>query len=143
MIYYVNIDIFDSGAQVLVNPVNIVGVMGKGLALEFKKRYPRMFSVYREACNSRTLKIGKLMLVEENGQRILLFPTKNHWSQPAKIECIEKGLIKFVETYKKKGINSIAFPKLGCGYGGLNWNKVKPLMESYLKDLPIEIYICI
>lgn len=141
MITYFNGDIFTSSAQVLVNPVNTVGVMGKGLALEFKKRYPNMFQAYEKACKKKQLSIGKLMLCYEQDYWILLFPTKVNWRYPSNLEYIESGLIKFAQTYIDKGINSIAFPKLGCGYGELEWDKVKALMEKYLSDLPIEVYI--
>ncbi len=83
------------------------------------------------------------MLFYEADHWILLFPTKENWRNPSKIEYIQKGLQKFVDTYAEKNITSIAFPRLGCGNGELNWNDVKPLMEHYLKDLPIDVYIYI
>ncbi len=141
MIEYIEGDIFSSPAQVIVNTVNTVGVMGKGLALAFKQRYPEMFACYRTACEKRQLKIGKLMLWYAPDHWILLFPTKEHWRNPSKLEYIENGLIKFVNTYADKNITSIAFPRLGCGNGELNWDDVRPLMERYLKPLPIDIYI--
>lgn len=143
MIEYIEGDIFDSPAQVIVNTVNTVGVMGKGLALSFKKRYPDMFESYKKACEKHQLTIGKLMLHQEADHWILLFPTKENWRNPSKLEYIEKGLMKFVSTYAEKHITSIAFPKLGCGNGELNWNLVRPLMEKYLKPLPIDVYIYI
>lgn len=130
MIEYVEGDIFNSPAQVIVNTVNTVGVMGKGLALSFKKRYPEMFASYRSACEKRQLKTGKLMLWYAPDHWILLFPTKENWRNPSKLEYIENGLIKFVNTYAEKNITSIAFPKLGCGNGELNWDDVRPLMEN-------------
>lgn len=141
MIEYIIGDIFTSPAQVIVNTVNTVGVMGKGIALEYKKRYPRMFELYKTACEKKRLQIGKLMLVNEQDHLILLFPTKESWRLPSKIEYIEKGLKTFVENYTQNNITSIAFPKLGCGNGELSWDVVRPLMEKYLKDLPIDIYI--
>ena len=141
MIQYIEGDMFDSPAQVIVNTVNTVGVMGKGIALAFKQRYPRMFERYREVCEKHQLTIGKLMLVYEPDHWIMLFPTKENWRNPSKLEYIEKGLMKFVNTYSDKNIHSIAFPRLGCGNGALSWDEVKPLMEKYLKDLPIDIYI--
>lgn len=143
MIEYVEGDIFCSPAQVLVNTVNTVGVMGKGLALSFKKRYPQMFESYRKACEKHQFVIGKLMLYYAPDHWILLFPTKANWRNPSKIEYLEEGLKKFVNTYAEKGITSIAFPKLGCGNGELSWDDVKPVMERYLKALPITIYIYI
>ena len=141
MIEYIEGNIFDSPAQVIVNPVNTVGVMGKGIALSFKQRYPEMFQRYKVICEKHQLTIGKLMLFYEADHWLLLFPTKENWRNPSKLEYIEKGLMKFVSTYAEKGINSIAFPCLGCGNGELNWNDVKPLMEKYLNPLPIDVYI--
>ena len=141
MLKYVEGDLFSSPAQVLVNTVNTVGVMGKGIALEFKKRYPEMFLQYKEQCDKHKLVIGKLMLWYEPDHWLLQFPTKEHWRNPSKLEYIEKGLMAFVRKYADYNISSIAFPKLGCGNGELDWNDVKPLMEKYLKDLPIDVYI--
>ena len=141
MIEYIVGDIFESPAQVIVNTVNTVGVMGKGLALSFKKRYPQMFERYKNVCEKNLFTIGKLMLFYEPDHWILLFPTKENWRNPSKLEYIEKGLMKFVQTYAEKNITSIAFPRLGCGNGELDWNDVKPLMEKYLKSLPIDVYI--
>ena len=141
MIEYIEGDIFESPAQVIVNTVNTVGVMGKGLALAFRKRYPKMFERYKQACDNRSLDIGKLMLFYEADHWVLLFPTKRNWRNPSKLEYIEQGLDKFVKAYADKQISSIAFPRLGCGNGGLDWNDVKPIMERYLKNLPIRVYV--
>ncbi len=141
MIRYLEGDIFKSPAQVLVNPVNTEGVMGKGLALEFKKRYPDMFRSYREVCDQQELKTGRLMLYYEPDHWILLFPTKEHWKNPSRLEYVEAGLEKFRRTYAEKGITSVAFPRLGCGNGELNWSAVRPVMEKYLSNLPINVYI--
>ena len=143
MIEYIEGDILDSPAQVIVNTVNTVGVMGKGLALEFKKRYPKMFDKYKIACEKHQFTIGKLMLFYEADHWLLLFPTKESWRNPSRLEYIESGLNKFVQKYAEKNITSIAFPRLGCGNGELKWSDVKPLMEKYLKDLPIDVYIYI
>lgn len=141
MIKYLEGDIFSSPAQTIVNTVNTVGVMGKGIALEYKKRYPAMFENYKFACEKKKLKTGKLMLCYEPDHWILLFPTKEHWRNPSRLEYIEQGLIKFTNIFAESGITSIAFPRLGCGNGELSWDDVKPLMEKYLSDLPIEVYI--
>lgn len=141
MIEYIEGDIFESPAQVIVNTVNTVGVMGKGLALSFKQRYPQMFEKYKAACEKHLLTVGKLMLFYEADHWLLMFPTKENWRNPSKLEYIEKGLMKFVQTYAEKNITSIAFPRLGCGNGELSWSDVKPLMERYLKKLPIDVYI--
>jgi len=141
MIEYLEGDIFQSPAQVIVNTVNTIGVMGKGLALEFKNLYPEMFSAYRTACEKKQLKTGKLMLYYASDHWILLFPTKEHWRYPSKLEYIEAGLMKFVNSYAQKNITSIAFPRLGCGNGELSWDDVRPIMEKYLAPLPIDVYI--
>ena len=111
MIQYIEGDIFSSPAQVIVNTVNTVGVMGKGVALSFKKRYPDMFQHYKSICEKRLLTIGKLMLYYEPDYWVLLFPTKENWRNPSKLEYIEKGLMKFVNSYAEKSITSIAFPR--------------------------------
>ena len=141
MIEYIEGDIFYILSQVIVNTLNTVGVMGKGLALSFKQRYPEMFERYKTACEKHLLTVGKLMLFYEPDHWLLLFPTKENWRNPSKLEYIEKGLMKFVQIYAEKNITSIAFPRLGCGNGELDWNDVKPLMERYLKKLPIDVYI--
>ena len=142
MITYVRTNIFESRAAVLVNTVNTVGVMGKGLAKEFKRIYPDMFEVYQKFCEDGTLTVGKLQVYKTPNKWILNFPTKANWRSPSKLEYIEQGLKKFVEHYERLGIKSIAFPMLGCGNGGLSWeDEVKPLMEKYLKKLNIDIFI--
>jgi O-acetyl-ADP-ribose deacetylase (regulator of RNase III) len=142
MLLYVKSNIFDSPAQTIVNAVNTVGVMGKGIAQEFKKRYPDMFERYREFCKRGDIDIGRLYLYRSPNKWVLNFPTKRHWRQPSKAEYIERGLDKFVRTYTQQGITSISFPQLGTGNGGLDWNRaVRPMMEEYLVDLPIPVYI--
>ena len=136
--------IFDSSAQTLVNTINCVGVMGKGLALEFKNRYPAMFDKYKSFCDKGVFKPGVLWIYKaEDGKWILNFPTKIDWKNPSKIEYIEEGLKKFVEIWSEKGITSIAFPLLGCSNGGLNPDEVIPIMEKYLNQcegLDVTIY---
>lgn len=141
MLQYVNGDILHSHAQTYVNTVNTVGVMGKGLALQFKNKYPEMFKAYQKICRNHLLDIGKLYLWKGSEKWILMFPTKKHWMDSSQIEFIESGLKKFVDNYRRIGIQSIAFPKLGCGLGGLEWEMVQPLMEKYLKHLPIDIFV--
>jgi len=138
-------NIFNSNAQVIVNTVNCVGVMGKGVALVFKLRYPKMFDIYQDYCKQKYIGIGKLWLYkgESNAPWVLNFPTKFHWKYPSKIEYIEKGLSKFVETYNEKDIHSIAFPLLGTHNGGLDKQEVLQLMYKYFnkcEDISIEIY---
>jgi len=136
-------DIFDSKAQVIVNTVNCKGVMGKGLALAFKQRYPDMFPVYQQECKTGRLRIGKPTLYKQSTPWILNFPTKNDWKLPSKLEYLEKGLEYLVDNYKKAGIKSIAFPKLGAQNGKLLWDEVGPLMARYLSQVDIDVYIYI
>jgi O-acetyl-ADP-ribose deacetylase (regulator of RNase III) len=144
MIVYKQGDLFNSNAQTIVNTVNCVGVMGKGIALTLKKKYPDMFKKYKDICDKKLLTPGKLYLYKKETPWILNFPTKDHWRNSSKIEYIEEGLIKFINTYKEKGITSIAFPLLGCANGGLNWDfQVKPIMEQYLSNLDITVEIWI
>lgn len=140
----INGNIFNTKAQTIVNTVNCVGVMGKGIALVFKLRYPQMFDLYRQYCAENLIGIGKLWLYkgEKNAPWVLNFPTKTHWKLPSEYIYIEEGLRKFVATYKEKGITSIAFPLLGTNNGGLNEGVVLEIMYQYLKqcDIPVEIY---
>lgn len=142
MILYVEGNLFNSPAQTLVNTVNTVGVMGKGVALQFKRLFPDMYTQYRALCERGKFKIGMLWLYRSPNKLILNFPTKIHWRNPSKVEYIEAGLQKFVETYSDMGIHSVAFPPLGCGNGQLDFaTQVQPLMHRYLHNLPIDIFI--
>jgi O-acetyl-ADP-ribose deacetylase (regulator of RNase III) len=142
MITYLANDLFESPAQVLVNAINTVGAMGKGIALEFKRKYPDMFSEYQRLCKSGAFDIGQLWLYKSPDKWVLNFPTKRDWRDKSQLEYIEIGLKRFVEIYEMEGITSISFPRLGCGLGGLNWeHEVRPLMERYLGALPIEVII--
>lgn len=142
-IKYIQGNIFNSKCQTVVNTVNCVGVMGKGIAQVYKLRYPLMFNEYQEHCKNKLIKPGVLWLFnkQKNAPWILNFPTKFHWKYPSKIEWIESGLQKFVETYEKKGITSIAFPLLGTHNGGLDIQEVKSLMDKYLSNCSIDIEI--
>ena len=142
-IQYLEGDIFTSTAHVIVNTVNCQGVMGKGLALAFKQKYPAMFAVYERECQTGKLKIGRPTIYQKSDPWILNFPTKNHWRNPSKLEYIEKGLLFLINNYKKAGIASIAFPKLGAQNGKLDWDEVGPVMAKYLSQLDIDVYIYI
>jgi O-acetyl-ADP-ribose deacetylase (regulator of RNase III) len=142
-IQYLKGDLFASKAQVIVNTVNCQGVMGKGLALAFKERFPDMFTVYQQDCNSGKLRIGRPTIYTKSTPWILNFPTKNHWRYPSKLEYLERGLEFLVAHYKKVGITSIAFPKLGAQNGKLSWDEVGPLMAKHLSQLDIDVYIYI
>ena len=141
----INGNIFNSKAQTIVNTVNCVGVMGKGIALVFKLRYPNMFEQYQKLCAQRLIEVGKLWIYKGDNSDpwVLNFPTKTHWKLPSEYEYLEKGLQKFVDTYQEKGITSIAFPLLGAFNGGLEKERVMNIMQHYLSqcDIPIEIYL--
>ena len=148
MIVFKKGNIFDSDCQTLVNTVNRNGVMGKGLALQFKQRYPEMFDEYKLACKRKQIYIGGDLWLWDyidmyRPKKILCFATKEDWWNPSKLVWIERGLKTFVENYKYWNITSIAWPKLGCTNGKLDWeNEVKPLMVKYLDNINImcEIY---
>ena len=143
MIKKIKGNIFNTSAQVIVNTVNCVGVMGRGIALECKLRYPEMFKKYKNFCDLKKIEPGVLQIWKESHPWILNFPTKVHWKDPSKFEYLEKGLDKFINTYSEKEITSIAFPLLGSSLGGLPEQQVFDLMKSKLENLrniDIEIY---
>ena len=142
MITYVAGNLFMSPAQVLVNTVNTEGVMGKGIALQFRKIYPEMFDEYQTLCERGFLDIGKLWLYKSPHKWILNFPTKRSWRQKSSPEFIRAGLAKLVEEFNDLRVYSMAFPALGCGNGELDWEStVKPIMHEYLRLLPADIFI--
>jgi len=132
-------DIFLSNADILVNPVNCQGVMGAGLALQFKERYPDMYTHYRDLFQNRILNLGRVYFYPEpSGKKIIvLFPTKFNWRDESQLEWISEGLDDLVRILKGKAYfgDKIALPALGCGLGGLLWRNVKPLMIQKLKGL--------
>ncbi len=133
-------DMFKSKALTLVNTVNCVGVMGKGIALEFRKRFPEMFKDYSAKCKNKEIELGTLYFYDDMfNKSVLNFPTKNHWRSPSRLEDVISGLDFFINHYQKWGIKSIAFPPLGCGNGGLDWKVIGPIM--YQKLLPLKINI--
>lgn len=146
MITYSTGSIFDSTAQCLVNPVNCVGVMGKGLALEYKTRYPDMFKFYQKTCREGKLNLGQVAFwtLKKNSSTIIcLFPTKQHWKERSTVTTIDSGLKAFVKYAPEMKIETAAFPKLGCGLGGLDFERqVQPLFEKYFlnSSILVEIY---
>ncbi|MBM4250149.1 MAG: Appr-1-p processing protein [Euryarchaeota archaeon] len=136
-------DIFKSKAQTLVNTVNTVGVMGKGIALEFKNRYPKMFDDYKKRCDQKQVKLGKPYLYKTvDGPWVLNFPTKDHWRSISRLSDITEGLQYLERNYRGWGIQSLAVPPLGCGNGELDWRVVGPVLYRYLGllDIPVELY---
>lgn len=143
MIEIITGNIFTTKSQTIVNTVNCVGVMGAGIAYECRLRYPNMYKRYVDICKAKQLQIGTLWLYKTDNKWILNFPTKYDWKYESKIEYLEKGLLKFVETYKAKGIQSIAFPVLGASNGGIPEEISISLMKKYLSqcDIKVEIYL--
>jgi len=145
MITYVTGNILDSDCDALVNTVNTVGVMGKGIAKQFKDRYPSNYYAYRKACAAGELCIGGLLITQDLDQRgprtIVNFPTKKHWRNPSKYEYITSGLAALKLAIQEKAIASIAIPPLGCGHGGLQWIQVRPMIADALSDLEVHVVI--
>lgn len=139
-----NGNIFNTECEALVNPVNIKGVMGKGLALAFKTKYPAHFANYQRACKSGEMTTDKVLAYQEkDGPMIICLATKADWRDSSKMEYVSAGLDDLVNQIKALGIRSIAIPKLGCGLGGLDWNKVRPLIVekmSAIDGINVEIY---
>lgn len=136
-------NILESTVAALVNPVNIVGVKkGKGLALDFKNMYPGNFEQFNMMCRAGLVATGKMFLDMEGGKIIINFPTKKHWRDPSQYEYITEGLTDMARIIKKHQIQSIAIPALGCGNGGLDWEKVKPMIIEYMNplDVHVELY---
>lgn len=146
MIQYITGNILDSHAQALVNTVNTMGIMGKGIALQFKKAYPNNYKAYEKASKNANVKVGKMFVTLDSntttGEKIIInFPTKINWRKPSEYKYIEDGLENLIEVISDKQIKSIAIPPLGAGNGGLNWEKVKKLIEQKLGHLNVDIYV--
>ena len=133
-------DILKADVQALVNTVNCVGVMGRGIALQFRKAFPENFKAYKSACDKKQLHPGQMLVCDlnrfQNPRYVVNFPTKKHWKGKSKIEDIESGLEALVQEVAKHNIQSIAIPPLGCGLGGLNWDQVKPMIQKAFDTLP-------
>ncbi len=147
MMRFVKGNLLDAKVEALVNTVNTVGVMGKGIALMFKEAFPANFRAYEEACKGKQVRIGRMFVTEnrtfEGPRWIINFPTKKHWRQPSKLEWIVEGLKDLRRVIQENDIRSIALPPLGSGNGGLDWREVRPEIERDLGDLgdvEIDIY---
>lgn len=136
-------DLFDSGAQTLVNTVNCVGVMGKGVALQFKERFPDMYADYVARCKAGEVKLGRPYVFRRlMGPWVLNFPTKDHWRAVSRLSDIEQGLAFLEQHYRDWGITSLAVPPLGCGHGQLEWRVVGPTLYRHLRrlDIPVTLF---
>ena len=147
MIVVTRANILTANVEAIVNPVNCVGVMGKGVALEFKRAYPGNFVWYKNQCESADgVRPGFVyvyhMRRRMNPRYIINFPTKRHWRDNSRMEDIDSGLVALVDTVKMHGIKSIAIPALGCGLGGLRWADVRPRIERAFADVTgVDVYI--
>lgn len=148
MVEYKQGDILSDNAEALVNTVNCVGVMGRGIALQFKNAFPENFKAYAAACKKEEVQPGRMFVFETgkltNPRFIINFPTKRHWRGQSRMGDIEAGLTTLVETIRDYNIHSIAIPPLGSGLGGLNWSEIKPKIEAAirpLEDVQVRIYI--
>jgi O-acetyl-ADP-ribose deacetylase (regulator of RNase III) len=146
MMRFVKGNLLDAKAEALVNTVNTVGVMGKGIALMFKEAFPANFRAYEEACDTHQIRIGRMFVTEnrtfEGPRWIVNFPTKKHWRQPSKLEWIVEGLKDLRRIIQENSIRSIALPPLGAGNGGLDWSDVRPEIQKILGHLgDIEVYV--
>ncbi len=139
MIQATNGDILKADVEALVNTVNCAGVMGRGIALQFKNKFEENFKAYKKICDAGKLRPGAMFVYDQgslfNPRYIINFPTKDHWRAKSKMEDIESGLLALVREVKERGIKSIAIPPLGCGLGGLRWSDVRPRIEAAFKDL--------
>jgi O-acetyl-ADP-ribose deacetylase (regulator of RNase III) len=146
MITYLKGNLLDSPAVALVNTVNLVGVMGKGIALQFKQAFPHNFGVYRKACSKGELGIGKILAVHDRnlllGDKLILnVPTKTDWRLPSRYDYVDRGLTALREYITAHRISSLAVPALGCGNGGLDWNRVRPMIERRLVGIDCAIFV--
>lgn len=133
-------DIFKSTCQAITNPVNCVGVMGRGLALQFKVRYPQNFLAYQKACHLRQLILGgDSFLFEEKGKLIVNFPTKGHWREVSQLTKILDSLSHLRRQLEDRNITSVAIPPLGCGLGGLKWIQVSQVIERVFNQSPVSV----
>jgi O-acetyl-ADP-ribose deacetylase (regulator of RNase III) len=145
MITYKTGNLLEAPVEALVNAVNTVGVMGKGIALQFKNAFPENFRVYSDTVKSGSFHLGEVLVVPVKAigsvRFVVNFPTKAHWQFPSKMEWIQSGLKDLQTKIQEYGIRSIALPRLGCGNGGLDWNQVRPQIEKELGDLDADIIV--
>lgn len=139
-----NTDIFNSKCEAIVNPVNTVGVMGGGLALEFKKKFPKVYEAYKQKC-ADGFDVNELFTCQSEingcGVFVVNFPTKKHWRNPSQLNWIKDNLIELRDLCIEWEISSVAIPKLGCGLGGLDWNDVKPLIIKTFENVDITVVL--
>ncbi len=145
MLKFIKGNLLNADTEALVNTVNTVGVMGKGIALQFKNRYPQNYKIYKDACKAKSFHTGEILVVKDGNlmaqKWILNFPTKAHWKGNSKYEYISTGLEAMKKVLHEKNIKSIAIPPLGCGNGGLEWSRVKSMIQQSLGEMEAQIYV--
>ena len=139
-------DLLAANVEALVNAVNTVGMMSQGVSLTFKQKFPDNFDAYRRACEAGELTPGRMFIVDRGAQMsprwIINFPTKQHWSDPSRVEDIRAGLVDLVEQLRARGIRSVAVPALGCGMGGLSWPEVKPMIaDAFYNSTDVHVLV--
>ena len=146
-IYFEDLFDRDEDTEMIVNPVNCVGVAGKGLALKFRINYPENYQYYKKICSAGGLSLGKVLVYARNSKNnpkyIVNFPTKYHWKDKSSIAYIEAGLLSLTEEISKLNIKSISIPSLGCGLGGLKWEDIRPIIVKNLlvfSEIKINLY---
>jgi O-acetyl-ADP-ribose deacetylase (regulator of RNase III) len=138
---FVSGNLLEADVEALVNPVNTKGVMGKGLALAFRRAFPANYETYRAACEAGEVRLGEMLVVKDGGRLIVNFPTKGHWRSRSRLEDIEAGLRDLRRVLVEREVTSVAVPALGCGLGGLDWADVQPRIEAALDDLPVRALV--
>ena len=140
VVEFVRGDLFRADVEAIVNAVNCVGVMGKGIALQFKKTFPENFQQYKRACDAGTVQPGSMFIFDNRSRGtplyLINFPTKRHWRNASRLDDIRSGLAALVADVQRLGIKSIAIPALGCGCGGLDWGIIKPLISQSFAQMP-------
>jgi O-acetyl-ADP-ribose deacetylase (regulator of RNase III) len=145
VVEFVTGNLFDADVAALVNTVNTKGVMGKGVALQFKRAFPANFKAYKSACDAGEVQLGRMFVTQtdrlENPRFIINFPTKGHWKSRSRLADVESGLQDLRRVLTDCEIASVAVPPLGCGLGGLDWDEVRPRIEAALADLPVRVLV--
>lgn len=145
MVEFITGNLFDADADALVNTVNTKGVMGKGVALQFKRAFPANFKAYKAACDAGEVELGRMFVTQtgllDHPRFIINFPTKGHWKSRSRLADIESGLQDLRQVLARCEIESVAIPPLGCGLGGLDWSDVRPRIEAALSDLPVRVVV--
>ena len=139
-------DLLQANVEALVNTVNCVGVMGRGIALQFRKEFPKNYAAYKTACERGEVRPGRMFVFKldrlQDPRYVINFPTKRHWKSKSRIEDVQAGLEALVEEVRARGIKSVALPPLGCGLGGLEWSQVRPMIETAFRALPdVEVLV--